>query len=246
MTSPDFSSFAKEYAQSRPQYPAELFSYLVSKVQRHVLAWDCATGNGQAAIELARSFDRVIATDVSEEQILHATQHPQIDYRIASAEASGLDDGSVDLVTVASALHWFDIDGFYEEVRRVIRPGGVLAAWTYHVCYMEAPFDRLFRHFYFKVLYAYFAPGARLVDDRYETITLPGKALTSGDWSVSVTWNLDQMLDFIASWSGTQQYLKDRGEDPVNLISDELQQLWGERNEFHEVRWPLYTRISRL
>jgi SAM-dependent methyltransferase len=152
----------------------------------------------------------------------------------------------VDLVTVASAIHWFDLDAFYAEVRRVIRPGGLLAAWTYHIGYVEPPFDQIFRRFYFEVLYPYFAPGARLVDERYQTITLPGEALPAGEWSTSASWNLDQMLAFIASWSGTKQYIKERGEDPVALIAEDLEHVWGGRDRIHVVRWPLYTRISRL
>jgi SAM-dependent methyltransferase len=245
MTSPDFSSFAKEYAQSRPRYPVELFSYLASLVKRRSLAWDCATGNGQAALELVKYFERVVATDVSAEQIRQATRHPQIEYRVAKSEQSGLDDGSVDMVTVASAIHWFDLDDFYSEVRRVMQPGGLLAAWTYHVGYVEPPFDEIFERFYFGVIYSYFAPGARLVDERYETITLPGEAIDAGAWWVSAAWNFDQMLAFIAGWSGTQRYIKERGEDPVALIAEELENIWGERERVRVVRWPLYIRISR-
>jgi len=246
MKSPDFSSISKAYSQSRPRYPVELFRYLASQVQQRSLAWDCATGNGQAALELVKHFDRVVATDVSVEQIHQASQHPRIEYHVAKSEQSGLEDKSVDIVTVASALHWFDLDDFYREARRVIRPGGLLAAWTYHVGYVEPPFDQVFGRFYFEVLYPYFAPGARLVDKQYETIRLPGESLAPGNWSISAAWNLDQMLTFIASWSGTQQYIQERGENPVNLIAEELEQLWGQPERIHVVRWPLYTRISRL
>ncbi len=246
MASPDYSPFAREYAQSRSRYPAELFSSLAALVDRRNLAWDCATGNGQAALELVKHFERVIATDISAEQIHHAAPHPQIEYCVAKSEQSGLADRSVDLVTVASAIHWFDLDSFYAEAQRVIRPGGLLAAWTYHVGYVEPPFDRIFARFYREVIYPYFAPGARLVDERYETITLPGEPLAAGNFSMRAAWNLDQMLAFIASWSGTQQYLKERGEDPVAFIAEELEHIWGERESIHLVRWPLYTRISRL
>jgi ubiquinone/menaquinone biosynthesis C-methylase UbiE len=246
MTSPDFSPLARQYAQSRPTYPAELFSYLAGLVDRRRLAWDCATGNGQAALDLVKHFERVVATDVSAEQIRHAAPYPQIEYRIAQAEQSGLDDQSVDLVTVASAIHWFDLDRFYAEVRRVVCSGGVLAAWTYHVGYVEPPFDEIFWRFYRDVISPYFAPGAKLVDERYETITLPGEPIAGANFSVSAKWNLKQMLAFIASWSGTQQYLKARGEDPVAQIAEELEHLWGGHGNVHTVRWPLYMQISRI
>lgn len=246
MKSPDYSSYAKQYAQSRPTYPEELFDYLASLAQQHDLAWDCATGSGQAALGLAKHFKKIIATDISAEQIKNAAPHPQIHYRVATSEQSGLDDKSVDLVTVASALHWFDLDRFYAEVRRVMSPGGVLAVWSYHVGYMEPPFDKIFLHFYQDILFNYFAPGARLVDDRYENIILPGEAIDAGQFYVTANWNLGQMLGFIKSWSGTQQYIKEKSEDPVNLIIDDLKQAWGDSEGPHELRWPLFVKVSRL
>jgi SAM-dependent methyltransferase len=246
MSAPDYSPFAQEYARARPRYPVELFAYLASLVDRRDLAWDAATGNGQAAHGLAAHFARVVATDVSAGQIGQAMPHPRIEYRVAESERSGIDDHSVDLVTVATAIHWFDRDAFFAEARRTLRPGGVLAAWSYHVGYVHPPFDRLFRRFYFDVLYPYFPAGARLVDDRYESLRLPGDTVDGPDWSIRVEWNLDQLLAFISSWSGTQKYLEARGENPVDRVADELRELWGERATVREVRWPLFTRIARL
>lgn len=190
MRFPDYTSFAKEYSQTRPSYPSELFSYLASLLDRRTLAWDCATGNGQAVLELARYFERVIATDISAEQLRHSVPHPRITYRVAQAEQSGLDGQSVDLLTVATALHWFDLDRFYSEACRVVRSGGVLAVWTYHVGYVEPPFNEAVERSYRDVVSPYFAPGARFVDDRYEGITLPGEAVDAGEYFASASWNL--------------------------------------------------------
>lgn len=245
-TSPDYSPFAGQYAQSRPGYPPELFAHLASLVDPRHLAWDCATGNGQAAVGLVKHFDRVIATDISAEQIRHAVPHPRIDFRVAGSEESGLEDRSVDLITVASAMHWFNLDRFYAEVKRVTRPGGVLAAWTYHVGYVEPPFDRVFGRFYHEIVAPFFAAGARLVDDRYKTITLPGEPIPAMEFHVSAAWSLDQMLAFVRSWSGTQEYIKKRGEDPIALLARELESIWGDHKRIHTVRWPLYLRISKL
>ncbi len=243
---PDYSPFAEQYARARPRYPAELFIYLSSLVDRHLLAWDCATGNGQAALELVKHFERVIATDISAEQIAQAAHHPRITYRVARSDQSSIDRTSVDVITVASAVHWFDLNSFYREVERVIRPGGVLAAWSYHVGYVEPPFDSIFNRFYREILAPYFPRGAKLVDDRYETIALPGKPLEPKEFEVSATMNFGQMTAFIRSWSGTQGYIKERGEDPVNLIIDELHQVWGSRADVHTIHWPLFMKVSRL
>lgn len=245
-TAPDFSPFARQYAESRPKYPPELFKYLASLTDQHHLAWDCATGSGQAAVALAQHFERVIATDMSAEQVRHAAQHPRIEYRVTRSEESGIGDHSVNLVTVATAIHWFDLDSFYSEVERVVCPGGILAAWTYHGGYVDPPFDHIFKHFYWEVVSSYFAQGARLVDDRYEDILLPGQAVEAPNFKVSAEWNFDQMIAFIYSWSGTQEYKRQRGEDPVDLIRDELLQIWGGRETLHTVRWPLYIKVSRV
>jgi ubiquinone/menaquinone biosynthesis C-methylase UbiE len=246
MKSPDYSPYAKKYAQSRPRYPDELFKYLVSLVEQHMVAWDCATGSGQAALSLVNYFKKVIATDISSEQISNAVRHNRIEYRVCQAEKSGISNNSVNLITVASAVHWFDLNNFYREVQRVITPGGILAVWTYHVGYVEPPFDKLFLNFYNQILAPYFSKGAKLVDKKYSTISLPGKQIKVKDFFVSAKWNLSNMLNFIESWSGTQHYKKEKGENPVDLIYPELKQLWGESEKINTIRWPLFIKISRL
>ena len=132
-----FSDVAKRYADFRPHYPAALFDYLATLVPRTPLVWDCACGNGQATVDLAERFERVIATDASREQVASARPNPKVEYRVAPAEQSGLPAESVGLITVAQALHWFDLDRFYAEARRVLYSNGVLAAWAYGVNEVE-------------------------------------------------------------------------------------------------------------
>lgn len=243
---PDFSSVAGPYAVSRPGYPDELFEWLASLVERHDVAWDTATGNGQAALGLAKHFRRVIATDLSEQQIAHAKAHPRIEYRVATAESSSLPDGSLDLIASAAALHWFDLDAFYAEARRVARPGAVLAAWTYHVAHVGPPFDSVLGPFYENVVAPYFARGARLVDNRYEAIHLPGSPLEAPAFSVSVSWKAPEIVRFVRTWSGVQVYREQNGKDPVVSIIPSIDKLCGAPDTVHELRWPLYVRASRL
>jgi SAM-dependent methyltransferase len=244
--SPDYSPYAGQYARTRPTYPPALFDRLAALVERRDVAWDCATGSGQAARDLAERFAHVVATDLSAEQVRQAPPHPRIEYRVCPAERSGLADASVDLTTVASALHWFDLDAFYAEARRVLRPGGILAAWTYHVGHVEPPFGELFEQFYHDVLASYFDPGARLVDRRYETITLPGTPVEMPPLRVTATWTLADMLAFIGSWSGVRRYMAERGADPVPRVADPLARLWGDPDTVRTIQWPLYVRASRL
>jgi SAM-dependent methyltransferase len=246
MKSPDYSGYAKLYAKSRPNYPEELFQYLASLTERHDVAWDCATGNGQAALSLVNYFEKVIATDISKEQIVNAAEHKRIKYKVCQAENSGIESGTVNLVTVASAVHWFRLNDFFTEVHRVIAPGCVIAVWTYHVGYIEPPFDNLFLSFYKEIISPYFADGAKLVDEKYSTIKLPGTLINNRNFFVSANWKLPDLLNFINSWSGTQEYRKAKGKNPVDHIDTELRKLWGDPEKYRTLQWPLFIKISRL
>jgi len=243
---PDFSPLAGAYAVARPGYPDALFRWLASVTAKHELAWDPATGSGQAALGLAGYFERVVASDISEAQIAHATAHPRIEYRVAPAEASGLPDASVDLVAVAAAVHWFDLDRFGAEVRRVTRPGGVAAIWTYHVGHVEPPFDDVFARFVRDVVRPYFGSGAQLVDDRYRDVVLPGEELAAPAFRMEVDWTAAQALAFVRTWSAVRAYEQATGEDPVASLTPELQRVWGGADTVQRVTWPLYLRAWRL
>jgi SAM-dependent methyltransferase len=242
---PDFSPLAAEYAASRPAYPPELFEWLAGTVPAHDLAWDVATGNGQAAVGLAAHFAHVIASDVSADQLKNATAHPRIAYRVGAAEESGLPAGSIDLVAVAAAIHWLDLPRFYREVRRVLRAGGVLAAWTYHVAHVEGPLQDVLLPFYRDIVTPYFAPGARMVDARYEGLGIPGEALQPPPLSVSVRWSADQVLRFVRTWSGVEAYRAATGKDPVLEIDRGVREALGGDGPVM-LRFPLYVRAARL
>lgn len=243
---PDFSGVAAEYAASRPLYPPELFEWLASLVEHRHAAWDAATGNGQAAVGLARHFTRVVATDRSPGQLRHGVRHPRIEYRVAPAEKSGLAPDSMDLVAVAAAIHWFDLPRFYEEARRVICSGGTLAAWTYHVAHVGPPLDKVLRPFYEDVVGPHFAPGARMVDARYEGLSLPREPLKAPSFSVSVRWNTEQCLRFIRTWSGVQSYIAAAKKDPVLEVEAAVREALGGGDSPVELTWPLYIRAARL
>jgi ubiquinone/menaquinone biosynthesis C-methylase UbiE len=243
---PDFSPLAATYARARPRYPAALFAWLAEQAPARTLAWDCATGNGQAAVALAAHFERVVATDVSAEQIRHAEPHPRVDYRVAPAEECGLDAGVADLVTVAAAVHWFDLDGFCAEVRRVVRPGGLLAVWSYHAGMVEPPLHEVFHRFYWRRMKPYFAPGAERVDDGYRSLALPGEPLPTPAFAIEAEWTLAQALDYVASWSSVARYRAARGEDPLPALAAELAAVWGDGARPLAVRMPIFLRVHRL
>ncbi len=240
-----FSDQAAEYASFRPRYPDALFDFLASRTARHAQAWDCATGSGQAALGLARHFDRVIATDASAEQIAHALPHPHIDYRIASAEQSGLEPASIDLVTVAQALHWFNIPAFFQEVRRVLVPGGILAVWCYPLFTIEPVIDRMVQTFYSKILGPYWPPERKMVEEGYLSIAFPFSELETPSFFIESSVTLSQLAGYLRTWSAVQRYMKEKGDDPVERLLAELSPLWGEAEAPRRLRSPLHLRVGR-
>ncbi len=242
---PNYGAFAVAYARARPSYPDGLFAWLATLVPPRT-AWDCGTGSGQAARGLARHFERVIATDVDHRQIASAAPAENVEYRVAPAERSGLPDHSVDLVSAATAMHWFDLPAFSREVERVVRPGGVMAAWSYHGCIVGEPFTGLFDRFYRTTLRPHFPDAVEMVDGRYEDVRLPGEPLETPDLRLAGLWTKDRLLDFIESWSGVREYHELHGRHAVDTIREELDDLWGDPSRPRELSWPLFVRASRL
>jgi cyclopropane fatty-acyl-phospholipid synthase-like methyltransferase len=241
-----FGRQADKYARYRPRYPAELFAWLAETCPRQELAWDCATGNGQAAVGLAAHFDHVVATDISARQLEHAQQHPRIEYRTAPAHDSGLARASVDLVTVATALHWLDVGTFYSEVRRVTRRGGLLAAWTYFDAEISPEIDPILIRYRRDVVGDYWAFEVSRVFERYRTIEFPFDEVAAPVFVARANWTLTDLLGFLESWSATQRYMEARLEDPRNVIAAELRAAWRDAAVERAVEWPLFMRVGRV
>jgi SAM-dependent methyltransferase len=239
-----FSDQSAGYARHRPHYPESLFDYLSALTSGHACAWDCATGSGQAAIALAHHYEQVIATDASAAQIGSALPHDSVDYHVAKAEASGLDADSVDLVTVGQALHWFDTERFSSEATRVLVGGGVLAAWCYELCKVEEGCDGVVDHLYADLVGDYWPPERRLIENRYADIALPGEPIEPPDFDMRVTWQVEDMLGYLRTWSACQRYERQQGSDPVDSIEADLVSAWGK--ERRAVAWPLTLRVSRV
>ena len=240
-----FSSHSQQYARYRPKYPDEIYDYLASIAPGRSLAWDCGTGNGQAAIGLAKHFDRVHASDASAGQISLADAHEKVTYRVEPAEHVSLEDSSVDLVTVAVAIHWFNFDEFYHEVRRVLKPNGVLAAWTYTFPEISLEINSLVRHYYYEILSGYWPERIHYLEEAYKTIPFPFEEIASPPFVMKASWDLDDFAGFLDSWSATQRYKSQEGHHPLELIWQELKAAWGDENETRLIRWLLHVRIGR-
>ena len=241
-----FGAKANAYAAYRPTYPKELFAYLAETAPAHSLAWDCATGSGQAAVGLAERFEQVIGTDASANQIAEAVAHPRVQYLVATAESSGLRDASVDLCTVAQALHWFNLEKFYAEVRRVLVPGGVLAVWTYSAIGLdEETIDRHMQHFYSGVVGPYWPRERRLVESGYRALSFPFKDIEAPVFALQAEWSLDRLLGYVRTWSAVSRYTLERGSDPVIELDELLRALWGPPDRRRRVYWPMSLRLGR-
>ncbi|MEO8289157.1 MAG: class I SAM-dependent methyltransferase [Chloroflexota bacterium] len=240
-----FSAQADEYARRRPNYPPDLFEYLASLTAVRDLAWDCGTGNGQAAVGIAPYFERVIATDPSPDQLRNAFQHPGVTYTQATAEESGLQSASVDLVTVAQAVHWFDLDRFYTEVKRVLKPGGVCAIWCYILCRISPELDIIIDRFYFETVGPYWPRERAIVDDGYASLHFPFDAIEAPDFAIELEWELEDLIGYLGTWSPVRRYIEANGHDPIAIIADSLRSAWGNPTERRRVVWPVKMRVGR-
>lgn len=241
-----FSGHAADYGQFRPCYPDELFEYLALLCEARNLAWDCATGNGQAAIGLASRFDRVVASDASRQQVDNADARDNIEYIVAKAEVGPLGDASADLICVAQAVHWFDMDLFYKEVRRVLKPGGVLAVWSYQLATIEPAVDAIVEEYYEDIVGDYWPEERAHVMRGYKDIPFPFSQITNPDFLMSVDWNLGQLMGYLGTWSATRRYIVDNSLDPLTLISESLTGVWGDESITRSVRWPLTVLCAKV
>lgn len=239
-----FSRQAGDYARFRPTYPAKLFQHLASLVDRHDLAWDAGTGNGQSAAALADHFERVIATDPSAKQISSARKHPKVEYRVGSAENTAFIGQSIDLITAAQCLHWFRRDEFLAEARRVLKPGGVLAFWSYELCRITPAVDTVVLQLYRDVLGGYWEPERKLVETGYKGVRVPFKEITPPTFEMMEEWSLEHLVGYLGTWSALQTYIQKNRSNPLEAIFTELRSAWGDAAT-RPVRWELALRAGR-
>jgi len=245
-TSALFGRGAAAYARFRPRYPRDLFAFLADVAPARHRAWDCATGNGQAAVGLAEFFDEVVATDASADQIAQAESRANVRYLVAPADMLDAESHSVDLVAVAQALHWLDLSSFYEEVRRVARPGGVVAAWSYYHIRIDERIDPIMERLMHETLGPYWPKGRELVEQRYETIAFPFPEIGAPEFTMRAEWRLDDLLGYVGTWSAAQRFRDAGRADPVAAVRTELEAPWGGADDVREVRWPLYLRVGHV
>lgn len=239
-----FSTQSAQYAKARPTYPSRLAAELVRLASPCDLVWDAGCGSGQLSVGLAEHAD-VQATDASAQQIAHAVAHERVNYAVAPSETSGLPDGSVDLCTVAQAAHWFDLDAYYREVRRVLRPGGVVALVSYARMYVTPAVDEaIMGHFYEDVLGPLWPPERGHVEDGYARLPFPFEPVPVPEIEMCLRWSREQLWGYVMSWSAVARIPSDRRESVLSPVYAALCAAW-EDDLVLDVRWPLMVKAGR-
>jgi SAM-dependent methyltransferase len=239
-----FSGHASQYATFRPTYPDELVDELARLAPARERAWDAATGNGQAALLLASRFSAVIATDASAQQLAHARAHPRVRYVRARSEDPALATASIDLVAVAQSLHWFDRPRFFDVTKRVLRPGGIVAAWCYTLARVDAAIDPIVDDFYERRVGRYWPPERVHVERLYRDFDFPFEELALAEPRMRAEFTRAQFLGYVATWSAVQRARQQEGVDPLEEFVRALAPIWP-ADERRVVRWPVGLRVGR-
>ncbi|MDT0644077.1 class I SAM-dependent methyltransferase [Zunongwangia sp. F363] len=239
----NFSTKSEQYAKFRPTYPAELYKFLKKNLDATYRAWDCGTGNGQVAGELAKFFEEVYATDISEQQLENAVRKQNIIYSKQPAEKTDFPDNYFDLVTVAQAIHWFDFDKFYAEVKRVLKPGGLIAVMGYGLFSCDAETNKIINHFYRNITDPYWDPERKYLDEDYKTIPFPFTEIATPEFKLELEWSLEQLLGYLKTWSAVKHYENTNRKNPVDLVAEDFRKSFGEKGK---VVYPILFRLGKI
>lgn len=257
-----FSEAAGEYARFRPAYPPELVDWLADRVLGREpavgpdpagppdiapgVAWDAGCGSGQLSVALARRFGRVLATDASREQLARAAPHARVEYRMAVAGDSGLPPSSADLATAAQAAHWFDLDPYYAEVRRVVRPGGVVALVSYGSASTGSGVDAVLRRFHDDLLAPHWPPERRHVEDGYRSLPFPFREVEAPAFRMEADWTFARYIGYLGTWSSVRRLARTEGREALPGLRAELEGAWGDPERRRTVVWPLALRVGHV
>lgn len=241
----NFSNQSALYQKFRPTYPEALIAFLCECAPGRNLAWDCATGNGQIASQLAKTFKSVIATDVSEEQLKKAPTVKNVTYLIERAEKSSLVIDSVDLIVVAQALHWFDFDAFYTEAKRVLKKNGIIALIGYPLLTAQnSELNRIIIEFYRNIVGEYWDSERKYIDEGYATVPFPFEEFEMPKFEIRNYWSSQQLIGYFESWSAVGHYQKQHHTNPVDLIREKIEKIFASA-KLEEVRFEIVGRLGR-
>lgn len=238
-----FSEQSRQYALYRPSYPDALFAFILSHVKDRKTAWDCGTGNGQVAVKLSDYFETVYATDLSRNQLANATKRKNIIYQAMQAEEASFPGIQFDLITIAQAIHWFQFETFYQRVREHLKPGGLIAVIGYHVITISPACDKVINRLYSDELGNYWDPERKFIDEHYRSVPFPFEEIPSPAFTHNAVWTFDQLIGYLNTWSAVKHYITKDRQNPVDSISSELREAWGQGSK--EVQFPVFVRLGK-
>jgi len=240
----NFSTQANLYAKFRPVYPDALYDFIFSLKPHFANAWDCGTGNGQVAAKLAERCHLVYASDISQSQLDNAIKKDNIHYLLARSEETNLPDATIDLVTVAQAIHWFDFDAFYRDVYRVTKAGAVVAVWCYNLPRISPEIDAILDDFYNNTLDGYWDIERTYIDENYSTIPFPFDEIEEKPaFTIDTTWALEQLIGYLNSWSAVQHFIDKNGGSPIPQLTEKFRKVWPDNTQL-DVQFPIAMRIG--
>ncbi|MBL0356499.1 MAG: class I SAM-dependent methyltransferase [Chitinophagaceae bacterium] len=240
-----FSQQSSFYAQYRPGYPVELFDFILQFVPHKKTAWDCATGNGQSALALSKHFEKVIATDISSKQLDNAEKAMNVFYSLQPAEHTDIENNTIDLITVAQAIHWFQFDEFYAEARRVSASNAVLAVWCYTLLRINEPINEIMDEYHFTELANYWDAERKYVDERYRNIPFPFEKIETPSFAIQKHWTIDELEGYLNTWSALQKYIAANGCNPVPELIKKLAPHWGNAAK-QEIIFPIHLLLGTI
>jgi ubiquinone/menaquinone biosynthesis C-methylase UbiE len=233
-----FSGVASQYATNRPQYPDALFAWIAEHAPARDVLWDAGCGSGQASVGLAAHFARVIATDASAAQAAAAERRANIAYGVAAELNPALTDASVDVVTVAQAVHWFRRELFWAEAQRVLKPGGLLAVWTYGLTRISRDVDDVVEAFYRDTLREFWPAERMLVETEYRDIGFPWPTVHVPAFAMESSWTCERFIGYLGTWSAVKEYRQRTAADPIPEVQRAIEAVWP-ATDVRDVRWPL-------
>lgn len=241
----NFSQQSSLYAQYRPDYPPEIFDYIISFIKNKNTAWDCGTGNGQSAVALSKHFKKVIATDISAKQLQNAEQAENIFYSVQPAEQTNIEKNSVDLITVAQAAHWFDFDKFYTEVKKVATSNAFIAVWCYSLLRINKEVDDIIDQYHFTTLKKYWDAERKYVDDGYTTIPFPFEKISTPNFAIEKCWDLEKLEGYLNTWSALQKYIAANNSNPVPELIQNIKPHWGVAAK-QKITFPIHLLLGQI
>lgn len=239
----NFSKNSDRYAKYRPTYSDDFFNYLDTIIETKESAWDCGTGNGQVAIQLAKRFSSVFATDISSSQLEQATKVSNITYSIQPAEKTNFPNDFFDLIIIAQAIHWFNFDQFYEEVQRTSKEGSKIVVIGYGKLEVNPKIDEIIDDFYNNTIGSYWDDERRYLDEDYQTIPFPFEEIKAPTFANSYNWTLEHLIGYLGTWSAVKHYIKKNNENPLFILQEKLFKNWGKELQL-KVSFPMLIRIG--